>query len=187
MPDFRRYFVAGGTYFFTVVTAGRHPLFRDGRARELLGNTMREQNDVAPFATVAIVLLPDHLHAIWTLPPDDADYSGRWQTVKAKFTRLWLASHAEEHEVAPGYRRQRRRGLWQPRFMEHTIRDERDLHNHADYVHYNPVKHGYVRAPKDWPWSSFHRYVRSGDYSVDWGCAREVPPGLHAVDERLVE
>jgi len=162
MPDFRRYFVPGGTYFFTLVTAGRNPLFRHQDARTLLGNTMREARKDAPFETVAIVLLPNHLHAIWTLPPGDGDYPRRWQAIKARFTSAWLASGGAEAEVTPGYRRQRRRGVWQPRFMEHTIRDERDLHQHADYIHYNPVKHGYVLCPNEWPWSSFHRYVVSG-------------------------
>jgi putative transposase len=187
MPDFRRYFVPGGTYFFTLVTARRSPLFRHEEARTLLGKTMREQCEDAPFETVAIVLLPDHLHAIWTLPPGDEDYPRRWQAIKAKFTSGWLAGGGEEQEVTPGYGRQRRRGVWQPRFMEHTIRDEGDLHQHADYIHYNAVKHGYVRCPKDWPWSSFHRYVRSGDYPIDWGCEHKPPPGFVGIDENLLE
>jgi putative transposase len=148
---------------------------------------MREEREDAPFATVAIVLLPDHLHVIWTLPPGDADYPRRWQAIKAKFTSRWLASGGEEEQVTPGYQRQRRRGVWQPRFMEHTIRDERDLHHHADYIHYNPVKHGYVRCPKDWPWSSFHRYVESGDYPLDWGCQERAPPDFGGIDEQLLE
>ena len=146
MPDFRRYFVPGGTYFFTLVTAGRRPLFGHEEARTLLGKIVREECKRAPFETVAIVLLPDHLHAIWTLPPGDDDYARRWQAIKAKFTVHWLASGGAEGEVTPGYRRQRRRGVWQPRFMEHTIRDEQDLHHHADYIHYNPVKHGHAQV-----------------------------------------
>jgi putative transposase len=186
VPDLRRFFVAGGTYFFTLVTAGREPIFSQERARTLLGTAMREKRKDAPFDTVAIVLLPDHLHTIWTLPPGDHDYAGRWQAIKAKFTSAWLNLGGQEQEVSLGYRRQRRRGVWQPRFMEHTIRDERDLHHHADYIHYNPVKHGYVRSPKDWPWSSFHRYVRAGDYPPDWGCQDE-PPNLGVVREDLLE
>ena len=186
MPDYRRYFVEGGTYFFTLVTAGRAPLFSSAHARQLLGRMMREKRQASRFDIVAIVLLPDHLHAIWTLPTGDADYSGRWQAIKAKFTAEWLRLGGEEREVTEGYQRQRRRGIWQPRFIEHTIRDEQDLHDHADYIHYNPVRHGYARRPMDWPWSSFHRYVLSGDYPELWG-ADDRPPDLSRVDADLLE
>ncbi len=185
MPDFRRWFVPGGTYFFTLVSAKRAPTFAQDCARRLVGNMMREERAIAPFTTVAIVLLPDHLHAMWTLPPGDDDYPGRWQAIKAKFTSAWLASGGSEQDIAEGYERQRRRGVWQPRFMEHTIRDERDLHNHADYIHYNPVKHGHARRPRDWPWSSLHRYVESGDYPADWGSSE--PASVHDVDADLIE
>lgn len=187
MPDFRRYFVPGGTYFFTLVAAGRAPLFRNEQARTLLGHKMREIQEESPFEPVAIVLLPDHLHTIWTLPRGDADYANRWKAIKAKFTSEWLKSGGSEQRVTRGYRRQRRRGVWQPRFMEHTIRDEVDLANHVDYIHYNPVKHRHARCPKDWPWSSFHRYVQSGDYPENWGCSHLPPPDFGNVDEDLLE
>jgi putative transposase len=148
MPDYRRYFLAGGTYFFTVVTASRMPLFRSSRARALLGRMIREVRDETPFETIAIVLLPDHLHAIWALPPGDKAYPARWKAIKARFTSEWLAGGGAEAPVSPGYRVQRRRGVWQPRLIEHTIRDEDDLHAHADYLHYNPVKHRLARSPK---------------------------------------
>jgi putative transposase len=185
VPDFRRYYVPGGTYFFTLVTAARSPLFGDAGARSLLGQVMRGERARAPFTTIASVLLPDHLHTIWTLLPEEADYSGRWQAIKAKFTTAWLASGGKELDVPPGYDRQRRRGVWQPRFMEHTIRDETDLHSHADYIHYNPVKHGYARSPAEWPWSTFNRYVRSGDYTADWGSTE--PLSIDGVRTALLE
>ena len=185
MPEFRRYFVPGGTYFFTVVTAARSPLFRNEFSRTLLGRVMREVAVRAPFTTLAVVLLPDHIHTIWTLPQQDADYSARLQAIKAKFTAAWLASGGEEQNVPQGYAHQRRRGVWQPRFMEHTVRDEDDLHVHADYIHYNPVKHGYARSPGDWPWSSFHRYVRSGDYPADWGSTE--PLSIQGINAELIE
>lgn len=185
MPEFRRWFVPGGTYFFTLVTANRADLFRQESARQLLGRVMREECIRAPFTTVAIVLLPDHLHAIWALPAGDAGYPRRWQAVKARFTSAWLASGGAEQGVADGHRRQRRRGVWQPRFMEHTIRDEEDLHNHADYIHYNPVKHGYAQRPRDWPWSSFHRCVQSGDYAEEWGSSE--PASIQGIDADLIE
>jgi len=187
MPDFRRYFVPGGTYFFTLVTAHRVAIFQNQPARALLGKVIRDQHQEAPFETVAIVLLPDHLHAIWTLPSGDDDYPNRWKAIKAKFTSQWIEAGGIEQDVSSGYRRQRRRGVWQPRFMEHTIRDEQDLHNHADYIHYNPVKHGHVGCPKDWAWSSFRRFVRTGDYPDDWGCPDQPQPDFGDVDEDLLE
>ncbi|MCH8044784.1 MAG: transposase [Planctomycetes bacterium] len=187
MSCFRRYFVPGATYFFTVVTAGRARLFADDRARTLLGEVYRQTNRSAAFETVAIVLLPDHLHAVWTLPAGDIDYSGRWKAIKARFTSRWLASGGSEEPVTDGYNRQRRRGVWQPRFIEHTIRDEADLHAHVDYIHYNPLKHRCAKAPNDWPWSSFHRYVKSGDYEVNWGSTRQTTPDFSNIDENLLE
>ncbi|MFI5387519.1 MAG: REP-associated tyrosine transposase [Fimbriimonadales bacterium] len=187
MTDYRRYFVPGGTFFFTLVTAERAPLFAAAAARTLLGVKMREQRGGAPFETVAAVLLHDHLHVIWTLPPGDSEYPDRWQAIKATFTAEWLSYGSEEQPVSQGYRRQRRRGIWQPRFIEHTIHDEEDLLHHADYIHYNPVKHAYVRRPRDWPWSSFHRYVLAGDYPPDWGCAELASPDFGDVDEGLIE
>ena len=187
MPDYRRYFVEGGTYFFTVVTAHRVPLFHDPWARYFLGRAMRQERERKPFETLAIVLLPDHLHALSSLPPGDKDYSQRWLAIKAQFSSQWLEFGGEEESVSAGYAKQRRRGVWQARFIEHTIRDEEDLHAHADYLHYNPVKHGLTRCPKDWPWSSFHRFVRRGHYEPDWGCSHRQTPVFGAVNAALVE
>jgi putative transposase len=187
MPEFRRFFVEGGTYFFTVVTARRARLFHLQEARQLLGRTMRSVRKGNHFDTIAIVLLPDHLHCLWALPAGDCDYSMRWQSIKARFTAEWLDVGHHEQMVTHGYVSQRRRGVWQPRFMEHTIRDELDLHNHANYIHYNPVKHGYVRSPRDWPWSSFHRYVSGGDYDLNWGAFEHDIPEVRGIDEDLIE
>ena len=163
------------------------PLFRFDAARQLLGHVMREKCKTSPFVTVAAVLLPDHLHVIWTLPHGDADYSGRLQAVKAHFTSEWLKLDGKECDVSEGYQRQRRRGVWQPRFIEHTIRDEQDLLQHADYIHYNPVKHGYAQSPKDWPWSSFRRYVISGDYPENWSADNRLPLDFSKMNPDLLE
>jgi putative transposase len=184
MPNFRRSFVPGGTYFFTVVTDRRAPIFDDPRARHLLGAAWRECRARRPFRTVAVVLLPEHLHTIWALPPGDDAYPRRWNRIKARFTRRWLAAGGAEQPVTDGRRRDGRRGVLQPKYWEHTIRDEHDLERHVEYIHFNPVRHGLAACPRDWPYSSFHRWVRAGDYPADWGCgASGHPPRQFAFDD----
>jgi len=125
----------------------------------------------------AIVLLPDHLHAIWTLPLGDDNYSGRWSVIKRNFTSRFLASGGTDWQVSAGKQRENRRGIWQRRFWEHTIEDEEDFETHFDYIHYNPVKHGLVKCPSEWEPSSFHRWVTKGVYPPNWACGNP-PPAL---------
>jgi putative transposase len=187
MPNYRRYFVQGATYFFTVVTESRAPILVSGIARKALRGAIRSCSQELPFQIKAIVLIPEHLHAIWTLPSDDADYSKRWGIIKKTFTNAYLESGGLEQSVTAGKKRQRRRGVWQPRFWEHMIRDETDFDRHFDYVHYNPVKHGHVTCVKDWPFSSFHRWVRSGVYPPDWGCAADGAFRFDDLDDTAME
>jgi putative transposase len=168
MSDYRRYFVPGGTYFFTLVTQRRAHLFTSALARRLLGDAMRQCFLRYPVRMLATVLLPNHLRALWTLPEGDAGYSLRWRWIKREFTRSWLALGGAEQARSAARVAERGRGVWQRRFWEHTIRDETDLEAHFDYIHYNPVRHGFVSRPRDWPWSTFHRWVRAGHYPVDW-------------------
>jgi len=168
--QYRRNFQPGGTYFFTLVTADRHHLFANPDAIALLQTVVREVKTERPFRSEAWVILPDHLHMIWTLPPRDADYSGRWSKIKSQFTRRWLASGGAEREVSIGKQRDRRRGVWQPKFYEHTIDSDDEFIEHVEYVHYNPIKHGYVTRPIDWLHSSFHAYVKRGVYPPTWAC-----------------
>lgn len=171
MPNYRRARIPGGTFFFTVVTDRRRRVFADPAARALLGSVFRRCVLRWPFVMPAIVLLPDHLHAIWSLPPGDADFSKRWGWIKKTFTSAWLGMGHTETRTTDGRRRERRRGVWQPRFWEHAIETDEDFDRHFDYTHYNPAKHGYVTCPADWPASSFHRWVRDGLYPADWACA----------------
>lgn len=186
MPNYRRNYVSGGTFFFTVVTHRRVPFLCTPAARRLLQRCIRQQREVRFFRIDAVVLLPDHLHMIWALPPGDADFSTRWAAIKGNFSRLWRRASRvgrPSDQQQAGFHR-----VWQPRFMEHTIRDEEDLLHHVEYIHYNPVKHGLASCPKDWRWSSFHRYVRLGAYPLDWGCSRQGPTlPAFAVDEKLLE
>ncbi len=148
-------------------------MFDDAAAVALLGSVLRRCCVRQPFVTNAIVLLPDHLHAIWSLPPGDSDYSKRWGWTKREFTQQWLKNGGADHVVSRGRKRQRRRGIWQPRFWEHTLKDEEDFERHFDYIHWNPVKHKHVRCPHEWPHSSFHRYVNCGVHDRRWGCFTE--------------
>jgi len=183
MPDYRRWFVAGGSFFFTVVVDGRRPLFADAQPVAILGNTMRDCFARWPVTVNAMVLLPDHLHAIWTMPSGDAEYTKRWGWIKKEFTKQWLALTGRERPISDSRRRQRRRGVWQPRYWEHTLEDEVDFERHFDYIHWNPVKHGHVCCPHEWPHSSFHRYVESGVYDRGWGCFTTTPPDSFRFDD----
>ena len=164
MPNYRRARIAGGTYFFTVALADRSSdlLIRRIDCLRLAYGFVDQRY---PFETIAICVLPDHLHAIWVLPPGDTDFSLRWSLIKSGFSRGLSASKPR----SASKRSKRDKGIWQRRFWEHVIRNEKDIERHMDYIHYNPVKHGYVSRVCDWPHSSFHRYVRMGILPQDWG------------------
>ncbi|MBB5189654.1 putative transposase [Silvimonas terrae] len=158
MVKYRRIQLAGGTYFFTAT-------LHDRRANTLtahidaLRNALRQTQEHRPFDIDAVVVLPDHIHTIWTLPEADADYSGRWRMFKSLFVRNLTRNPVGSESPTQ---------VWQARFWEHLIRDNLDFQNHIDYVHFNPVKHGHVKRVCDWPWSSFHRYVKQGILPIDW-------------------
>jgi len=164
MTNYRRQRVEGGTYFFTVVVMHRTPrLATADEVRRLCAALRRVKQDL-PFETIAMVILPDHLHAVWRLPENDSNYSLRWSRVKSLFSR-----GCTREDVPSSLARRREKGVWQRRFWEHVIRDEEDLRQILDYVYYNPVKHGLVTRPIDWPYSTFRRAVNSGMYPEDWG------------------
>jgi putative transposase len=163
MPDYRRNRVPGGCYFFTVNLLERRSDILVSHI-DLLRDAVRKVHTARPFHIDAWVVLPDHMHAVWTLPPGDSDYSARWRAIKVVFSK---ALPKTEH-LSPRRVTKRERGIWQRRFWEHTIRDERDYAAHLDYVHINPVKHGLVGCVRDWPHSSFHRCVARGMYPPDW-------------------
>jgi putative transposase len=169
MPQYRRNYVSGGIYFFTVVTHERRPFLTTDLARTCLHRAFELEQKKRPFKMLGIVLLPDHLHAIWELPPGDDDYSLRWEKIKEKFTRSFLAGGGTEGKRNPSRQKHRERAVWQRRFWEHTCRDEDDLKRCLDYLHWNPVKHGLVSRVRDYEWSSFHRYVKVGEYDLNWG------------------
>jgi putative transposase len=165
MPDYRRNRVPGGTYFFTVTLLDRNSSLLTDHI-DALRTAVRATRIRAPFHIDAWVVLPEHMHCVWTLPPGDSDYSGRWRAVKKAFSK---AMEPGEQRSAVRHARGER-GIWQRRFWEHTIRHDKDYANHVDYVHSNPVKHGLVPEPAAWPHSSFHRAVAAGLYPADWAC-----------------
>jgi putative transposase len=164
MSRYRRAIIKGGTFFFTV-TLSKRPSDLLIRRIDLLRQAYGSVQQRYPFATIAICILPDHLHAIWGLPAGDADFSKRWSLIKSTFSRaLPSASDRSLSKTA-----KREKGIWQRRYWEHAVREQDDLTRHIDYVHFNPVKHGLVSRVTDWPHSSFHQYVGRGELPADWG------------------
>ena len=169
MPNYRRLRAPGATYFFTVTLADRRSTVLTDRI-DLLRAAFRETLRTAPVRLAALVILPDHLHAVWTLPPGDADYSGRWRRIKGGFTRrLGRPGRRSDSKRAKG-----EHGVWQRRFREHGIRDAADFARHVEYCWWNPVRHGLAGRVADWPYSTFHRDVRRGVVTADRGGGEEV-------------
>ena len=166
---YRRNRVEGGSYFFTVVTHQRHETFISSDTVELFNESVRQVQASRPFTIHAQVILRDHLHTIWTLPDHDAEYSQRWSLIKEKFTRAYIKKHGAPARPHGLRTEKREQPIWQRRFWEHTIRGQDDFIKHADYIHLNPVHHGYVSAPRDWPHSTFTEWVERGIYPSDWG------------------
>lgn len=163
MPDYRRSRLAGGTYFFTVALADRRS---DLLVREIaaLRSAVARTRHLYPFQIDAWVVLPEHMHAVWTLPENDADFPLRWTLIKRWFSAAIPADESRSaSRAAKG-----ERGIWQRRFWEHTIRDADDFRRHIDYIHFNPVKHGFVAQAWDWPYSSFRSAVARGQYPASW-------------------
>lgn len=166
MSNYRRSLVPGGTFFFTITLADRHAstlVDHIDHLRTVYANVQRKR----PFHTEAICILPEHLHAIWTMPPDDTDYPLRWNLIKAGFSRA--LPFVESRSASKAGKREK--GIWQRRYWEHQIRDAADLQRHVGYIHANPLKHDLVTHVKDWPHSSFHRFVARGDLHADWAGA----------------
>ena len=178
MSTYRRARTPGGTYFFTVVTFGRRKIFADPLARTLLRAAITEVRQHHPFTIDAWVLLPEHLHCVWTLPSDDRDFSIRWGRIKAGFTKRARGLFHKPELLTDSRKKHRDSTIWQRRFWEHEIRNDDDYRRHVDYIHYNPVKHGLVVRVRDWPYSTFHRLVREGVYPADWGQQPDLPPDM---------
>lgn len=170
MPEYRRNLVAGGCFFFTVNLLDRRSDLLVAHV-DVLRDAVRQARVRAPFTIEAWVVLPDHMHCVWTLPEGDTDYPGRWRAIKTAFSKA-LPDLGTPSDVMA---RRGERGIWQRRYWEHTIRTARDYAVHLDYTHFNPVKHGYVLAAADWPYSSFRRCVGAGLYPSGWSGRLDEP------------
>ena len=173
MRHYIRLKTPGACYFFTVVTYNRRPILCLPEVRTALRNAINQTRQIMPFEIIALVLLPDHLHCIWTLPAGDSDYSKRWSMIKRKVSKTC------QHLAAPKIKttKQNTINFWQKRFWEHQIRNEKDLENHLNYIHYNPVKHGLCQTASKWQFSTLHRYIKQHKYSEDWGEGINIPEG----------
>jgi len=175
MTKYRRIYTLGASWFFTVNLAKRHNNQLLVEKIELLREAFLYVKKRKPFEINAVVIMPDHLHCIWTLPEGDTNYSGRWNLLKGHFSRGMSKGEA----ISQSRIKRRERGIWQRRFWAHLLTDQNDFNIHFDYIHWNPVKHGWTKSVKDWPYSSFHRYVDSGIYSGDWGYSGDFPAEIN--------
>lgn len=164
MSDYRRVWHPGGTYFFTVNLLQRRDNALLIRHIDLLRNVVGYVQTRYPFKIHGWVVLPDHLHCVITLPPSDANFATRWRLIKAGFSK----GLPKTEQLSSVRTKRGERGIWQRRYWEHLIRNEADFQNHIDYVHFNPIKHGWVERVADWPYSTFHRWVAQGLYPPDW-------------------
>ncbi len=172
---YRRAQTEGGIYFFTVVTDARRPFLCESENISLLRTSFAEIKSKHPFTIDAIVILPDHIHCLWTLPLEDSDYSMRWRQIKSAFSRR--CSPRYKGKITQSQIKKKEQAIWQRRFWEHEIQNELDFQKHVEYIHYNPVKHGLANAPINWEYSSFKRYVDRGMYSKEWGAGEVIQFG----------
>jgi putative transposase len=168
VSQYRRANTPGGSYFFTVVGYRRQPILCDEPIRTALREAINYTQASRPFTIEAWVLLPDHLHCLWTLPEGDADISQRWRMIKRRVSLACGHIYKKDQWLSGSKIKHRESMIWQRRFWEHQILDQKDYSRHVDYIHYNPVKHGLCRTPTDWPYSTLHRYIKAGSYPMNW-------------------
>jgi putative transposase len=191
MSQYRRNYIPGGTFFLTLVTYQRMPLFSNPENIHSLRFALSTTRLEMPFEILGAVVLPEHIHFLWTLPPNDSNYSRRVGRLKVLFTQSLRGKKTLPKQVSISRQKHRESDVWQRRFWEHTIQHEADLAKHLDYIHYNPVKHGLVVCPHQWKYSSFHKSVNEGIYRADWccSCAGRQPqaPDFSQTAERMGE
>ena len=168
MSNYRRSSMEGCTYFFTLVSYQRQNILCDALIKNSLHKAIKDTQKKHPFTIDAWVLLPNHLHCMWTLPAYDNDFSKRWSIIKRSLSLDCAERYKKDFLMNASKKKHRESTIWQRRFWEHQIRDQNDFNRHVDYIHYNPVKHGLCTGPTDWQYSTIHRYIKEGVYPVDW-------------------
>lgn len=181
LMQYRRSQTKGGSFFFTIVTHERQKILCHDENAALINEAFQRVTLKYPFDIDAFVLLPDHIHCIWTLPRGDNDFSTRWRLIKSYFTKGCRDEY--KNVLTLSRSRKNEQAIWQRRFWEHTIRDENDFSRHVDYIHYNPVRHGLPKSPREWPHSSFHQYVKRGIYDFNWGSGEKIEFEEHIGEE----
>jgi len=174
MPEYRRIFTKGGIYFFTINTYKRQNIFSSPKSRAILQDAIAHVKTYHPFKIEAYYILPNHIHFLWHLPEDDFDFATRIRLIKRRFSIQYREKFDITLPKTTSRKKRNESTIWQRRYWEHLIRDEDDLEHHIDYIHYNPVKHGWVKSVRDWEDSSFHEYVRLGFYDLAWGDEYEI-------------
>ena len=169
MSNYRRAAAKGGSYFFTLVSYQRRNIFCDKAIRLALRQAIKTTQKKYPFNIDAWVLLPNHMHCIWTLPEEDNNFSQRWSLIKRKVSIECAQQYKQQQLLTESKVKHRESTIWQRRFWEHQIRNQQDFNNHLDYIHYNPVKHNYCNSPSQWQYSTIHRYIKVGYYAYNWG------------------
>ena len=183
MSNYRRPHVFGGTFFITQVTYQREPWLCCDVARKALREGIERVRVKYPFVIDAFVLLPDHFHCLWSLTADDQDFSVRLRLIKTYVTKHYGQALGVNREVSLSRKKRGESNLWQRRFWEHLIRDEQDFAKHCDYIHDNPVRHGFCENPQDWQYSSIHRFIAQGIYPQDWGRGERIEKPQTAWDD----
>lgn len=171
MPNYLRAKNPGGTFFLTFVSHDRRPFLTDDLAIDCIFNAYREIVRRRRFLLHAYCVLPDHIHVLVTLPRRDTDFPTRCRAFKSAFTRAYVRAGGKEGQRNVSRYRSGEAAVWQRRYWEHSIRNQHDFQRHFDYIHFNPVKHGLVREPEEWEWSTFRRYALRGWYEASWGKA----------------
>ncbi len=191
MPNYRRFYLPGGTFFLTLVTYNRTPLFSESENVSRLRNAVAAIKSEQPFEILGAVVLPDHIHFLWKLPPNDTAYPKRLGRIKVLFTQSLRGQGTLPQNVSFSRRKRRESDVWHRRFWEHTICDEDDFEQHLNYIHYNPVKHNLSSCPHLWSYSSFSLWVKKVVYSVDWCCScngiKPKIPNFEVISYRLGE
>ena len=171
MSEYRRLYIPGSTIFLTIVTYNRQPIFSNPDNISLLRQAIAKTRSERHFTIEGAVILPDHLHFLWTLPPDDYNYSYRVSRLKVLFTKSFRGRKYKAQNISDSRIKHRESNVWQRRFWEHTIKEENEFENFLNYIHYNPVKHGLVSCPHFWQYSSFQTWVNKEIYQNEWACS----------------